>query len=211
MIEYIKGNLTYIDLHYVVLEAGGIGYQIFMPNPSSIQNQQNQETVIYTYQYVREDQLSLFGFCKREERSLFEKLLLVSGIGPKAALSIMSAGVPGQIIVAIQSEDLALLTKLPGIGKKTAQRIILDLKDKLDDLALYFKDDIHIQGFSERKPTKKNPLFLAEINEAIEALLSLGYTQKELDQIIPQLQEVAKEGTTTDIYIKQALQLLAKK
>ncbi|WP_025028407.1 Holliday junction branch migration protein RuvA [Caldalkalibacillus mannanilyticus] len=212
MIDYIKGTLVYIDLHYIVVETGGIGYQVHMSNPFQLQHKEQEEITIYTYQHVREDILALYGFISREERSLYEKLLLVSGVGPKAALSIMSAGTPGQLIIAIQSEDLAFLTRLPGVGKKTAQRLIIDLKDKLGALEASFAHELvsyQPAAFKEaqRQTTKQKS---NEMNEAIEALYALGYSEKEVNKILPEWKEQGNGDWTTDRYIKLGLQLLMK-
>jgi Holliday junction DNA helicase RuvA len=213
MIDYVKGKVAYIGLHYVVIEANGIGYQIQNGNPFQYQNLEGNETIVYTYQHVREDILALYGFATREERSLFEKLLHVSGIGPKGALAILATGTPGQVIGAIQAEDVSFLTKFPGIGKKTAQRLILDLKDKLDELAQRFPTnqryavDTH-EASSGTKGTSKTKS--PSLNEALEALTALGYSDKELDRIIPRLKEQPSEDMSTDRYIKLGLQLLTK-
>jgi len=211
MIDYIKGKLVHIDLNYIVIETGGIGYQIHLANPFQFQHKEQEELIIYTYQHVREDILALYGFATREERALYEKLLLVSGVGPKAALSIMSAALPGQLVAAIQSEDLAFLNKLPGVGKKTAQRLIIDLKDKLTELeAIFAKEMLGYQPetlkVSRPHLKQKSPA----MNEAIEALYALGYTEKEVNQILPQWKEQGQEGWNTDQFIKLGLQLLMK-
>jgi Holliday junction DNA helicase RuvA len=212
MIDYIKGQLVYLDLHYVVVEASGIGYQIHMANPFQLQHMDNQEVIVYTYQHVREDILALYGFLTREERGLYEKLLQVSGIGPKAALAILSAGSPGQIIVAIQSEDLTFLTRLPGIGKKTAQRIVLDLKDKLDEVAARFANDVlFAQTSVTSQPSRTSVRAVSgSLKEALEGLQSLGYSEKEIDRIVPELRKEAGEDWSTDRFIKLGLQLLMK-
>jgi Holliday junction DNA helicase RuvA len=211
MIDYVKGKVAFIDLQYVVIEANGIGYQIQSGNPFQYQSLEGNETIVYTYQHVREDILALYGFATREERTLFEKLIHVSGIGPKGALAILATGSPGQVIGAIQAEDVSFLTKFPGIGKKTAQRLILDLKDKLDDLALRFPaneryavDDAQMASTCTRGTTKSPSL-----KEALEALKALGYSDKELDRIVYQLKEQS-EDMSTDRYIKLGLQLLTK-
>lgn len=213
MIDYIKGTVTFIDLQFVVIEANGVGYQIHCGNPFQFQGAEGKELVIYTYQHVREDILALYGFATREERTLFEKLLHVSGIGPKGALAILAAGTPAQVIGAIQSDDVTFLTKFPGIGKKTAQRLILDLKDKLDDLAHRFALDPRYSGVeqlasSSNRMTRKTDSIA--IKETLEALTSLGYSEKELDQIIPRLKDHSEDEMSTDRYIKLALQLLLK-
>jgi Holliday junction DNA helicase RuvA len=212
MIDYIKGKLTYIEPQYIVLESGGIGYQIQMGNPFRFQHREGGDVLVFTYQHVREDILALYGFVQREERMLFEKLLHVSGIGPKGALSILTAGTPSQIIFAIQNDDVQFLTRFPGVGKKTAQRLILDLKDKLDLLATSFPAEAKLAEQVSGRPLnqKAHSLLSIPIRESIEALAALGYSEKEIDKITPELKEQGEPEWGTDRYIKLGLQLLMK-
>ncbi|GAA0354887.1 Holliday junction branch migration protein RuvA [Bacillus horti] len=215
MIDYIKGTLTHIDIQYVVLESCGVGYQILCGNPFYWQEQAGREVQIFTFQYVREDTNVLYGFSTREERGLFLKLLNVSGIGPKGALSILASGQPGQVIVAIQTEDAVYLSKFPGIGKKTAQRIILDLKDKLETEASHFGFSglEHIQEASASLPKALNQggQLTKALQEALEALMALGYSEKEVKQISTSLkQEAGDQVWSTDQFLKRGLQLLMK-
>lgn len=117
MIDYIRGVITYINPEYVVIENQGMGYQVFTPNPY-VFSVDNEERVIYTYQYVREDILALYGFNSREQKELFMKLISVSGIGPKGALAILASGNPSQVVQAIEEENEKFLVKFPGVGKK---------------------------------------------------------------------------------------------
>ncbi len=197
LIEYIKGNVEYIDTEYIVIESNSIGYKVFCGNPFTFQRYRGQSIQIFTHHYVREDLIALYGFPTREERLLFEKLLNVSGIGPKGALAILATGEPDKVVSAIELEDEKFLTKFPGVGKKTARQIILDLKGKL-------------KGFGE----PQEGLFAVEeteedgtheLEEAIEALKALGYAEREIKKIKPGLQE---EVLSTDQYIKKALQLM---
>lgn len=212
MIDYIKGQLTYIESTYIVVETNGVGYQLQTGNPYQFSSRQEKEVCIYTYQYVREDILALYGFPSREERALFEKLLLVSGIGPKGALAILATGTPGQVITAIQSEDVIFLTKFPGVGKKTAQRLIIDLKDKLDGLAHHFREDMSLATHQVEVTggIKKLGEETEALQEALEALFALGYLEKEIHNVLPMLKEKAERTWSTDQYIKQGLQLLMK-
>ncbi|MDX8364075.1 Holliday junction branch migration protein RuvA [Cytobacillus sp. Hm23] len=197
MIEFIKGSIQYINPEYIVIENNGIGYEIQTPNPYVFHVQ--REETIYTYQYVREDVLALYGFQTREEKALFRKLLQVSGIGPKGALAILAAGQPVQVVKAIEQEDEKFLVKFPGVGKKTARQMILDLKGKLEDLVavpnLFTSDD----SIEEQE---NGPQALLE---AIEALKVLGYAEREINKVKKHLLE---EQLTTDQYIKKALQRL---
>jgi holliday junction DNA helicase RuvA len=201
MIEFVKGKVNYIDTQYVVIENQGIGYQIFCANPFVYKQDFENDVTIFTFQYVREDLIKLFGFRSREERLLFEKLLNVSGIGPKGALAILAAGNHGQVVQAIEEENELLLTKFPGVGKKTARQIILDLKGKLADFMPSLVGPVH------QLENSQNTIYTQELEDAISALQALGYVEKEINKIAPKL---AKEELSTDQYIKKALQLLLK-
>ena len=199
MYEFIKGTVQYVSPEYVVIENNGIGYQITVPNPFFYSKDLGQDVIIYTYTYVREDILALYGFGTREEKLLFTKLLNVTGIGPKGALAILASGEPAQVVQAIENEDEAFLIKFPGVGKKTARQMILDLKGKLPDiLPDYFPDLFNPDEQEEGVPKQE------EFEEAILALLALGYSEREVKKISPQLKT---ESLTTDQYIRKGLQL----
>ncbi|MEH7223112.1 Holliday junction branch migration protein RuvA [Bacillus sp. JJ1566] len=200
MIEFIKGTVDYINPEYIVIENNGVGYQIYTPNPF-VFNREKQETV-YTYQHVREDILALYGFKTREERALFLKLISVTGIGPKGGLAILASGEPEQVIRAIENEDEKFLIKFPGVGKKTARQIILDLKGKLHDLIPSFQADLFSEDHEFERDTSQT-----ELDEAVEALKVLGYAEREINKVLPELR---KEKLSTDQYIKKALQKLLK-
>ncbi|MDQ0269874.1 Holliday junction branch migration protein RuvA [Cytobacillus purgationiresistens] len=202
MYEYIKGRLDYIGPEFIVIENNGIGYQIMTPNPFRYTKESGQEVQVYTYHYVREDIMALYGFSSRQEKALFTKLLNVTGIGPKGALAILASGEPSQVVQAIENEDETFLTKFPGVGKKTARQIILDLKGKLPDIVPDFFPDL----FSQEKLEDQHPMN-GDFEEAILALQALGYSDRELKKISPDLK---KEKLTTDQYIKKALQKLLK-
>ncbi|MFH0347038.1 Holliday junction branch migration protein RuvA [Bacillus vallismortis] len=201
MIEFVKGTIDYVSPQYIVIENGGIGYQIFTPNPF-IYKERNQET-IFTYHHIREDAFSLYGFSTREEKALFTKLLNVTGIGPKGALAILGSGDPGAVIQAIENEDEAFLVKFPGVGKKTARQIILDLKGKLADVVPEMIENLFNHEERLEKQTAETAL-----EEALEALRVLGYAEKEIKKVLPHLKE--EVGLTTDQYVKKALQKLLK-
>ncbi|MBA4537174.1 Holliday junction branch migration protein RuvA [Bacillus aquiflavi] len=198
MYEFIKGRIHFVGPEYVVIENNGIGYQIATPNPFVYSGKLEEEMIIYTYQHVREDILALYGFQSREEKALFIKLISVTGIGPKGALAILASGQPEQLVQAIEKEDDAFLMKFPGVGKKTARQMILDLKGKLDHFSYSPAANV--------KP-EKNTKSSVEFDDAILALKALGYSERELAKITPSLQ---KEKRTTDQYIKLALQKLLK-
>lgn len=203
MFEFIKGRVDYIGPEFVVIENNGIGYQISTPNPFSFSKENGQEVKVYTYHHVRQDVMALYGFHSREEKTLFIKLLDVTGIGPKGALAILASGEPEQVVQAIENEDEAFLVKFPGVGKKTARQMILDLKGKLQNIVPDFFPDL----FSQDKLQLKQGSNVAEFEEAVLALQALGYSEKEIKKISPELK---KEKLTTDQYIKKALQRLLR-
>ncbi|WP_433743392.1 Holliday junction branch migration protein RuvA [Falsibacillus pallidus] len=202
MFEYIKGTLERVGPEYIVLENNGVGYQIFTANPFSFSKHQNKETIVYTYQHVREDILALYGFHSLEEKLLFIRLINVTGIGPKGALAILASGEPEQVINAIENEDESFLVKFPGVGKKTARQMILDLKGKLQDIVPdYFPNLFTADAMDQKEALSK------ALDEAILALKALGYSEKEVNKVLPSLKG---ENLSTDGYIKLALKKLLK-
>lgn len=197
MFAYIKGSLEEKSSDYVVVETAGVGYKIFMSS-SAISMMPECETIVkvHTYYHVREDNISLYGFNTKEELKLFELLISVSGIGAKSAISMLSNITPSSFALAVITEDVKKLTELPGIGKKSAQRIILELKDKLK--AQETEDEIKIE-----KPIINNE----SSEEAIAALQILGYTKKEIEQTLSKLNI---SGMSTEEIIKLSLKNLAK-
>lgn len=202
MYDYIRGTVERIETEYVVIDNNGIGYQILTPNPFIFTSKKGELATVYTYQHVREDVIALYGFETFEEKRMFQKLISVSGIGPKGALAILAYGKPNQVISAIESENEKFLVKFPGVGKKTARQMILDLKGKLDDVMA-----TTIEGTNNHEDTEGNIGEAVEVTleEAFLALAALGYSERELNKIKPKL---LGKGLTTDQYIKQALQLL---
>ncbi|WP_096440362.1 Holliday junction branch migration protein RuvA [Alteribacter populi] len=202
MIEFVTGKLSYIDTEYIVIDVNGVGYLVFCANPFSFQQNEGKQLKIYTYQHVREDALRLYGFHNREERRLFEKLLQVSGIGPKGALAILASGAPERVVQAIEEEDERFLVKFPGVGKKTARQIILDLKGKLPEWMPSLLDQ---DGQPIDSGIQNNGSSHQELDEAVEALKALGYLDREINRALPALKE---KQLTTDGYIKEALRLM---
>lgn len=182
MFEYIRGPLTSVEPDYVVVEAGGIGYRIFVANPGQMAAKTDNEVKIYLHQIIREDALFLYGFSTLEERNMFRHLLAVSGIGPKGALSILSHLTPQQIALAIVQEDVKRLKSLPGIGQKTAERLIFDLKDKL-------KGRLEV-GRGDGQPisqTNEELVDKGKVGNALEALLVLGYHEYEVAPLLKRI------------------------
>lgn len=204
MLAYIKGILEIKTKGYIVVEAGGLGYKIFMPE-STIANTGNigDKVQIYTFMRVREDDVSLYGFLTNEELRMFELLLSVSGIGAKGALGILSNITPSQFALAVISNDVAILKKVPGIGPKTAQRAILELKDKLKK-----EQEISIAEGEETSNIEQVIKEDEKVSEAINALQVLGYSKRE---IIEALQTIEVTSLSVEDIIKKGLANLAKK
>jgi len=200
MIAYIKGLLTAIQDDFIIVDVQGVGYEIICPNPFTFQSSLNKQIQINTYHHVREDAQVLYGFKNEDEKYLFTKLISVSGIGPKGALAILAGvDIPG-FVAAIEQEDDKFLTSFPGIGKKTARQIILDLKGKLTTV-------FSVQADIEQPQTLGEDASLA-FNEAEEALKALGYTDRELKTVILTLKK--DNLLNTDDIIRKALRLLAR-
>lgn len=194
MYEYLTGLVTVVAPQYIVVDVNGVGYKLLVANPYRYQEDRTKKVQVYVYQAVREDNISLFGFTDQNEKNLFMQLINVSGIGPKSALAILANPDHQGLVDAITNNNVSYLTKFPGIGKKTASQIVLDLKGKLGDYV---------------KQNSVNKDLSPSLQDALMALVALGYTQKEVDRITPKLVEL--EENTADGYIKQALALLLKK
>lgn len=204
MYDYIKGEVTRITPEYIVLEQSGIGYQLNTPNPYAFRVA-SDIVQVFTHLQVREDAHVLFGFTSLEQRELFRKLIQVSGIGPKGALAIVGSGTPDAVVSAIENEDEKFLVKFPGVGKKTARQMILDLKGKLDQ----FLGHIELKSAADELPLFGVNPYQHELDEAVLALTALGYSEKELEKITKVLAD-DESLTTTEGYMKQALKLLLK-
>ena len=196
MIAYIKGTLERRAESYIIIETGGIGYQIFVSPATLAKLPQTGEMVkVFTYFSVKEDGVSLYGFASAEEQEMFHKLLTVSGVGPKGALGFLSQLTPQEIILAIISEDVKTLSKAPGVGRKTAQRVILELKDKFKtEEALSMGEEV--QGIVETSVGGDAKF------EAIDAMTALGYSRSEAAKAV---NAVAAEGLSTEDILKAAL------
>ena len=196
MITYIKGNLEVKNLDNIVLDVGGIGYKIYMSGTSIDRVGKIGNVVkVHTYMKVREDDVSLYGFCTNEELKMFEQLIGVSGIGAKVALTILANISPSSFALAIISGDVNILKSLPGIGAKTAQRMILELKDKMKTQDAIETDFTPIK--SVVKDNKKK--------DAIEALQVLGYARKDIELAISKSDT---EGMSVEEIIKLGLKYL---
>ncbi len=196
MFAYINGKIADKSNNYVVIDAGGVGYKIFM-SAKGIEGLKEigEQQKVYTYYYVREDNISLYGFLSNEELRMFELLLSVSGVGAKSALGILSEITPSSFALAVITNDDSKLVKIPGIGKKTAARMILELKDKLKtETAIEKNEKIKVAIKEDNKD-----------NEAVSALQVLGYTTKEIEKA---LAKIDVNNLPVEEIIKRALKLL---
>lgn len=191
MYDYIKGKLARKAENYAVVEANGVGYKI-ITTKSSLANVKDGEVIFYTYLYVREDIFDLYGFSTTEERAAFELLISVNGVGPKAAIAILSCVTASELAIAIVTNQPKVITVAQGVGNKMAQKIILELKDKIKN------QDIKSSDYSAAP--------IPEEDDAINALVALGYNQAE---IITALRDVPAEFTVEE-KIKYGLKNLMK-
>ena len=198
MFAYIDGKIADKANNYVVIDNGGIGYKIYM-SPTTIEKLPDigENKKVYTYYYVREDNISLYGFLSNEELRMFELLLSVSGIGAKSAVQILASITPSEFALAVISNDVSKIVKIPGIGNKTAARIILELKDKLKTESAISKNEKVEQAINEDDKD----------NEAITALQVLGYTRKEIEKA---LEHVDTSNASVEEIIRKALSILGK-
>ena len=198
MISYLKGSLEAKNIDNIVVEVGGVGYKIFMSRNSMYKLGELGEVVkVHTYMRVREDDISLYGFCSNEELKMFEQLIGVSGVGAKSALTILSNITPSKFALAIISGDVGALKSLPGIGAKSAQRMILELKDKMKTEEAVQSDEVITQYMPENNNTK----------DAVEALQVLGYVRKDIDVA---LSKIDTTSLSVEDIIKQGLKYLGR-
>ena len=198
MIGYIRGKATALFKDACFLEAGGIGYRIFISDKTRQRLSNGEEAKLLTYMAVREDAILLYGFLGQEEYDLFLVLLSVSKIGPKVAMGILSSMDPAQFVGAVKAQNVSRLTKLPGIGKKTAERLLVELKDKVGAFA---SEDM--EGAVETETPKDDGI----TGEAVRALMSLGY---EMEEITPVLRKLAGSYTTVSALVSAALREFAR-
>lgn len=196
MISFLDGKVSFKTNNFIIINVNGIGFKVFMPESSVNQIETNQDLKIYTYLRVIENDISLFGFLTYEELSMFELLISVSGIGAKSAINILSTIEPSKFALAVITNDVNALKELPGIGIKSAQRIILELKDKIKTEQAESKD-------SEIKSKIEN---IEKAQDAIDALQVLGYNRKDVEKVINKIDGI--EDLTTEEIIKKGLKLL---
>ncbi len=209
MLAYIKGKLEMKMTGYVVVDVGGLGYKIFMSDVGIEKIGNIGDTVkVHTYYKVREDDISIFGFNTLEELKMFELLISVSGVGAKTALTMLAVCEPSDFALAVISEDIKTLTGIPGIGAKSAQRIILELKDKITKEqqieSIQKEVDKNSKADNKMQDILKNN---AKVSEAIAALQVLGYNKKEIEKAFENLD---KNELSTEELIRKGLNLLGR-
>lgn len=196
MISFIRGSLERRAETFIIIESGGIGYQVFV-SPATLARlpQTGVEVKVYTYLDVKEGGISLYGFSSSEEQEMFHKLLTVSGVGPKGALGFLAQLTPQQLILAILSDDVKTLCQAPGVGRKTAQRVVLELKDKFRTEEALEQGEMWQRELSPTGGTDAR-------FEAIDAMMALGYSRNEAGKAV---NAIAAEGMTTEDILKAAL------
>lgn len=196
MISYIRGELAAVEKEKVIVDVGGVGYGIYMPGQAlAVLPQPGSEVKIHTYLNVREDAMQLFGFLTRDDLEIFKLVIGVSGIGPKGGLSILSKLSPDDLRYAVLSGDVKAISAAPGIGKKTAEKLIIELKDKLD-----IEDVLNHAIESDRAPDTDVSGGIQ--SEAVQALVALGYGSTESLRAVRQ---VEMENASVEDVLKEAL------
>jgi len=203
MIAYIKGKLLEKEANTVIVETGGVGYEATIPLSTFYElGEAGEEVELRIYTYVREDALQLFGFRTLRERALFLKLITVSGIGPKLAITMLSGMSADEIIVAVRTDNLARLTSIPGVGKKTAERLVIELRDKLNEIS---SASIEERAAASNAPASVDAVY----DDALSALINLGYQRNAAEKA---LKQAIQDGTEMSVQklLRKSLQLLAK-
>ncbi|MDB8821193.1 Holliday junction branch migration protein RuvA [Peptostreptococcus anaerobius] len=202
MIGYIKGIIDEIGIDYILIENNGIGYKLLVSTTTLSQLSIGQEAKIYTKMIVREDDISLCGFYSKEEEEMFKLLTSVSKVGTKVGMGILSFAPPARIQAIIINSDVTAMSKAPGVGKKTAERIILELKDKVGKIVIDGLDTMENLPLSGKEIAIDN-----SEDEAISALISLGYTSSEAQESV---NFVKQPGMDVEVIIKKALEYIMK-
>ena len=205
MLAYVKGELVQKQIGYVVIDVGGLGYKVFMSEPSIDEIGNIGDTVkVHTYYRVSEDDISLFGFNTQEELRMFELLISVSGIGAKTAIAMLACIEPSQFAIAVISDDIDTLKKIPGVGPKSAQRIVLELKDKMKKEQQIA--ELTNASLEQKSKVKKIIVADSKVQEANDALQVLGYTKKDVEKALEQLE---LDDLSVEDIIKKALRELS--
>jgi Holliday junction DNA helicase RuvA len=206
MIAYLAGKILEKEANSVIIDAGGIGYEATIPLSTFYElGEIGSDVALRIFTYVREDALQLFGFKTLQERELFLKLITVSGIGPKVGISMLSGMNADEIIAAIRTDNLARLTSIPGIGKKTAERLVIELRDKVASLASISSASTSASSDGGQTAASTNEIY----DDAISALVNLGYQRNAAEKA---LKQAVQDGTEMSVQklLRKSLQLLAK-
>lgn len=196
MLEYVKGKLVEATMQIAVLEAAGVGYRLFLPlSAFSKLPAAGQELILYTTQLIKEPSQVLYGFISKQERNLFEILIGVSGIGPKTALSLLGHLSINDLMDAIRCNALAILSKVPGIGRKTAERLVLEVRDKLPEWNL----------LTESSAVPSQAAASSQLRDAASALIHLGYSQAQAEKASKQALKELGEDADLSVLITHAL------
>ena len=197
MIAHLKGQLTYKSPEYTIVDVNGVGYQVFTPLSTYYALPNLGQTVsLRVHTRVREDELKLFGFLTEEEQTIFQKLITINKVGPRLALGILSGMSPADLFSAVMNNNIARLSTIPGVGKKTAERLTLEMKDKLADLALamdHQPESAHTEGFYD---------------DALSALVNLGYKKPEAEKALKTIYNQNGKDASLEDLIKESLNVL---
>lgn len=198
MLAYIKGSLEMKFDNYIVIDVGGLGYKVYMSEKAINEIGEIGDIIkVHTHYHVREDDISIYGFKTNEELKMFELLLGVSGIGAKSAINMLSNITPSSFALAVITNDISKLVKIPGIGAKSAARIVLELKDKLKT----------VEAKEENKEIEKAIIDESKVSEAISALQVLGYNKREIEKV---LQKIDTETLSLEDIIRKGLSILGR-
>jgi len=198
MIAHLKGKLTYKSPIEIAIDVNGVGYQVFVPLSTFYALPELEEDVFLDiHTHMREESLKLFGFYTTDEKRIFEKLIAINKVGPKLALTILSGMSPAELFTTIDSNDIGKLSTIPGIGRKTAERLILEMRDKMDGISL--DSDI------KKDSIPQNGLF----DDALSALVNLGYKKNQAEQTLKKVYPEGEVGDSIEDIIKKSLNLLS--
>ena len=198
MIAMVRGQLVYKSIDHIIIDVGGIGYRLFVPLSTFYALPDNGQVNLHTHTHVREDAFLLFGFLTMEEKELFSTLISISGVGPKLAVNILSHIPVDELKSAIRSEDIKRLSGLPGIGKKTAERLVLELKDRIGEQ----KGQLPIG--KDVSSTQQSH----QLDDVVSALVNLGYKEHQARKVLSNME--LPEGATTEQILKGALKILVR-
>lgn len=202
MYSYVKGELAEVNLDHIVVETGGIGYMIYVPtNTFAYLPSIGENIKVYTYLYIREDAMILYGFLTKDDLEMFKMLITVNGIGPKGGLAVLSTLSSDDLRFAILSDDAKAIAKAPGVGAKTAQRVILDLKDKMSLEDAFEKKLEHNEAMPDKSALS------AVKNDAVLALTALGYSSTESMKAVSKVE--IKDSMDVEDVLKAALKFMS--